>query len=153
MTEQNVRPAAPGPNIEDELRKAVAGRHGHRMRDASDAGKVDLTGPGAFIPYSPGAGGVFAAKAAEGRPMPSGQYIASRLGRSLDRLRSVEAYAESIAVTLAGPNPATQIGAKAPPDTPASSLFVIYERTLDEIDRIIDNIENEQARARNILGE
>lgn len=148
MTEQNARPAAPGPSIEDELRKAVADRHGLRMRGASDAGKVDLTGPGAFIPYTPGLIG----KAAENRPMPSGQYIASRLGRSLDRLRSVEAYAESIAVTLAGPS-ASSTANKAPPDTPASSLFVIYERTLDEIDRIIDNIENEQARTRNILSE
>jgi hypothetical protein len=43
-----------------------------------------------------------------------------------------------------------QRASEVPP--PAASLFAIYERTLDEIDRIIDNIDSEQARTRNILG-
>ncbi len=155
------RPAAPGPTLEEQLQKAVAdgrggnaqravgmmapGTHGHKLDRASIGGVYGGVSP---VPAT---------------PMTNAAYIASRLGRVLDRLRDTEARCESIAVTLAGPGMAASIAGpgmaasigsrNAIDQPPAASLFVIYERTLDEIDRIIDNIENEQARTRNILGD
>lgn len=157
MTEQNhqpARPLAPGPSLEEQLQKAVAngrggnaqravgvlapGTHGHRL----DMTTLNVRGNSVGVSPVPAT------------PMPTGAYIASRLGRVLDRLRDAEARCESIATTLAGPGMTMSLGSKNTIDQPpAGSLFVIYERTLDEIDRIIDNIESEQARTRNILGD
>lgn len=86
------------------------------------------------------------------RALPTASTIVEKLKRTLDRLRDVEARAVSAATVLAGPGAPLSI-AQPGEQQPAASLFVIYERTLDEIDRIIDNIEGEQARTRSILGE
>lgn len=168
-----VRPPAPGPSLEDQLRKAVEHSREQSLERQRADGVIATDAQGGVaaahasilrqrrvgampelgMPY----GGSFDAPAAktlggEQRPLPSAVYIANRLARSLDRLRAVESYAEAIAVTLAGPVPRNGASpAENPP--PATSLFVLYERTLDEFDRIIDNIESEQARTRNILGE
>lgn len=152
MTEQNAQPArpiAPGPSLEEQLRKAVEDRPNRRIAAHPDLGAPFRGTAGGSI-----GGDIYGAKTPAPTPMPTGAYIASRLARLLDRVRDTEARCESIAVTLAGPAMPNSLGQRAsevPP--PAASLFVIYERTLDEIDRIIDNIESEQARTRNILGE
>lgn len=155
-----VRPPAPGPSLEDQLRKAVDADRGNARTEAGESRRT-MVQPALGMPFRGGnqnVGGVADIYGAtktlggEQRPLPSAVYIANRLARSLDRLRTVESYAEAIAVTLAGPAPRNGASpAENPP--PATSLFVLYERTLDEFDRIIDNIESEQARTRNILGE
>lgn len=138
----NTRPVMPSQSMEDELRKAVeASRSDERARA--------LRGEGV------GFGGTFVAAKDRANgpatPMPTAAYIAERLARALDKMRDIEAIAASIASTLSGPCPPYGT-AKAGQQEPAASLFVIYDRTLDEIFRIIDNIENEQARTRTILG-
>lgn len=178
MTEdtKNTRPAVPaGGTFEDDLRKTLETSLG-RSRAQSAPGPLDAAvdhaeaiarkeahaGAGVFQrratgvnpAVSVGYGGVAGVTAMQPlSPLPTGRFIADRLERLGDRLRMVSMNAGVIAITLAGPRGPEGAGAPMSDLPPAASLFVVYERALDEIDRIVDNIESEQARTRNILGD
>lgn len=164
--------AVPGPSIEDELRDVIAGsRQSQREREravsameaaekealyAAEAEKARRRAiaaqrlPAYDAPRASD-GDLYAAAAARRLPAPppTGGDIAQRLSLLRNRLLDVADKANGIAGALAGHSDQAQTASEL---NEMGGLFSIYARFLDEIGAIVDNIEREQARAREAIG-
>lgn len=139
---QRFEPLGLKPTLEQELEKVVAERHAR-------AGGLDraITGPSSAI-----GGGVRPRVSPPGAPRvaATAQTIVGRLVETTQRLRELRDIGGAVTQALAGSVPHST-GTDAAP-MPAETIFELYANAIDEIDRIIDNVVSDQARARAALG-